>query len=140
MGADIDCRNNPKHVKPLQDAMNDLISSTTYFAQSLPLYKIYPTAGLKRFNNAMDTLYEIGHMYTNSHLERIKESAKKGEKVYGMSLLEQWLIDDNMTEQEAVRYAIIMLAGGLDTVKYSNYICIYFVNRQQILLHSCYMS
>ena len=119
MGVDIDCRSDPKHVKPLQDAMSDFISSVDVFAKSLPLYKIYPTPGLKRFNNAMDTLYEIGRMYTNSHLERIRKSAKKEEKVYGMSLLEQWLIDDNMTEQEVVRNAIIMLAGGLDTVRYN---------------------
>ena len=45
--------------------------------------------------------------------------AKKGEKVYGMSLLEQWLIDDNMTEQEVVRDAIVMMSAGTDAIRFS---------------------
>ena len=118
LGADIDSRNDTQqYAKQLQDAMSDFLSSIDAFTKSLPLYKLYSTPAFKRFNNAADRMFEIGHMYTNSHLERIRESAKKGEKVYGMSLLEQWLIDDNMTEQEAVRNAITMLTAGLDNVR-----------------------
>ena len=58
-----------------------------------------------------------------------------------MSLLEQWLIDDNMTEQEAMRNAIIMLAEGLATVRYIIYLYnLHLSIDKQILLHLCYMS
>ena len=123
MGADIDSRNDSdtqQHAKQLQDAMSKFLRSIDSFTKSLPyLYKIYPTPALKRLNNALDKILAIGYMYTNRHFERIRESAKKGEKVYGMSLLEQWLIDDNMTEQEAVRNAVDMLGVGLDNVRYT---------------------
>ena len=120
MGADIDSRNDPyQHVKKLQNAVAELISSFDHFTRAPPLYKIYSTPGFKRSNKAIDEMFEIGQMYTNGHLERIRESAKTGEKVYGMSLLEQWLIDDNMTEQEAVRDAIVMMSAGTDVVRFS---------------------
>ena len=79
MGADIDARNDPKHAKLLQDAMSGFISSTSYLAQSLPLYKIYPTPAFKNL-----TMYWIQCMKLDTCIStvRIEESAEKGEEVY----------------------------------------------------------
>ena len=118
MGADIDSRNDPhQDAFRLQNALSELVNLQSTFARSLPLYKIYPTSAFKRFNKAIDNMSEIGNKYASEHMGRIRETAEKGEKVHGMSLLEQWLIDDNMSEQEAVRNAITMMATAIDTVR-----------------------
>lgn len=55
------------------------------------------------------------------YLSDIKARAAVNEKVYGMSLLEQWLIEDKMSQDEAVAHAVNLIGGGMDTV--SNVSC-----------------
>ena len=123
----IDFRNDPQqHAKALQDAGSDFMASMDAFIKSPPLYKIYPTSTLNRVNNALDRMYEIGHMCIDSHIERVRECSGK-KKAHGTSLLEQWLIDGNMTEQEAVKTAIGTLAAGTDNVRYHIHINILLI-------------
>ena len=62
-------------------------------------------------------MYNIGHFYVSQQLENIKRSFPEREGFQGTSLLEQWLVDENFTEEEAVRNAISLLVAGLDIVK-----------------------
>ena len=44
------------------------------------------------------------------------ERVEKGEKQYGQSLLEQWLIEGKQSKEKAVQNAIGMMGAGMDTV------------------------
>ena len=55
-------------------------------------------------------------MHANKYLSDIKARAEVDEKVYGISLLEQWLIDGNLSIDKAVIDAISFLGAGMDTV------------------------
>jgi len=48
-----------------------------------------------------------------------------------VGLLEQWLIEGNYTEEEALTQSIDMLAAGIDTV--SNYIPVWEIERWKYL-------
>ena len=52
----------------------------------------------------------------SKYVSDIKASAAVSEKAHGMSLLEQWLIEGNMSLDEAVANAVGMLGAGMDTV------------------------
>lgn len=47
--------------------------------------------------NSVERVNQISHMHDNKYLSDIKARAEVDEKVYGISLLEQWLIDGNLS-------------------------------------------
>ena len=77
---------------------------------------MFPTSSYKRFNEGLDQVYKIGHKYASKYVSDIKASAAVSEKAHGMSLLEQWMIEGNMSPDEAVAHAVSMLGAGMDTV------------------------
>lgn len=81
------------------------------------MYKIIATSSYKQFNRGLDKIYEIGRKYAGKYISDIKaRAALKEERVHGTSLIEQWLIEGNMSQDEAIGNAISMIAAGLDTV------------------------
>lgn len=116
-GVDLDCKcDEYGHAKELQDAVWNFLQSIFGLLTALPLYKVFPTSTYKRFNKSLDKVNEIGHKYASMYLSDIKARAAVNEKVYGMSLLEQWLIEDKMSQDEAVAHAVNLIGGGMDTV------------------------
>ena len=119
LGADLDAmRQHREEAFQLKKAVNTIISATEEFSFSKPTYKYFPTRTYKNMNTAHDALYRIGIGYADQHMERIEKTVSKGEKELGQSLLEQWLIEGNMSKEEAVRNAASMLGAGMDTVSY----------------------
>ena len=66
--------------------------------------------------NSVERVNQIGHMHANKYLLDIKARAEVDEKVYEISLLEQWLIDGNLSIDEAVINAIGFLGSEMNTV------------------------
>ena len=87
-----------------------------HFTYSIPYYRIFPTKFLKDANKASDNVQKIGRMYADQHMDRIMKSVDKNEKQFGQSLLEQWLIEGNMSKDEAIGNAASMMSAGLETV------------------------
>ena len=71
-------------------------------------------------NNYILLVIQVTKEYGLKHAERVRrkiESGEEGEEVQG--LLEQWLREGKMTEEEALMNASDMFVAGVDTV------CIY---------------
>ena len=100
----------------MKQAMKEFVSAFVTLSLGFPYYKYIPTKFLKRTNQSMDTLSEMTTKYANQHLEKIMEEVKKGEKQYGQSLLEQWMIEGKQSKEKAVQNAIGMMGAGMDTV------------------------
>ena len=116
-GVDLDCkRDEHGYAKEIQDGIQAFIESLFELQTALPLYKVFPTSSYKKFNEGLDQVYKIGHKYASKYVSDIKASAAVSEKAHGMSLLEQWLIEGNMSLDEAVANAVGMLGAGMDTV------------------------
>ena len=96
--------------------MQDFIEAMDVFLYSIPYYKIFPTKFLKDANKAADNIKKIGRVYADQHMDRIMKGVDKNEKQSGQSLLEQWLIEGNMSKDEAVDNAATMMSVGLDAV------------------------
>ena len=119
-GADIDCRNDKEGLaKDLQDAVGGMLDCIFDLQTALPLFKVFPTSTYKDFNNHMDKLIEIGQIYADKYISDIQASAAVHEKVHGMSLLEQWLIEGKLSTKEAISHSINMLGAGMDTVSFT---------------------
>ena len=119
LGADMDAmREHREEAFQLKYAVNTMISATDEFVFSSPIYKYFPNRTHKNLNTALDDIHRIGNRYADQHMERIEKTVSKGEKEIGQSLLEQWLIEGNMSKDEAVRNAVTMLVTGMDTVSH----------------------
>ena len=100
----------------MKQAMREFFSAFVTLSLGFPYYKYIPTKFLKKTHQSLDILSEMTTKYADQHLERIMEGVKKGEKQYGQSLLEQWLIEGKQSKEKAVQYAIGMMGAGMDTV------------------------
>ena len=117
LGAELDAMyEHHDDAMKMKQAVQDLISSTSTFSFGPPYYKYIPTKFLKKTHQSLDTISEMTTKYADEHLERIMEGVKKGEKQYGQSLLEQWLIEGKQSKEKAVQNAISMMGAGMDTV------------------------
>lgn len=121
LGADLDARRDEHQAEALKlrQCLKDFLNAVEKFFFALPLYKIFPTPLLKNANKAIDDLYGITRVYADQHMERIKSNVGKGDRYSGQSLLEQWLAEGKLSEQEAIKNASTMMAVGLDTVSFS---------------------
>ena len=116
-GANLDARKEHRNeARVLSESVQAFISSFHDFTRALPLYKLIPTRLFRDTNKAVDTLNEIGRMYAKQHMDKIMQTVEKGEKELGQCLLEQWLIEEKMSVEDAVRNAGLLMAAGMDTV------------------------
>lgn len=121
-GVDIDCINDKDNLSvELQNACEGFFECIPILQTALPIYKVIPTPAYKEFNKHRNKLIEIGRFYSSKYLTDIKtRAAKSPEK--GISLLQQWLTESNMSQDEAVSHSINFLPAGLDTVSYTTFL------------------
>lgn len=105
-------------VKRLWEAVDSFSSSVSSFVTSLPFYKLIPTPSYKRLGRSFDVMYDIGELYVKEHMEQIgrRPLVKKRYTHYTASLLEQWLTDDNLNQDEIIGDAVTLLVAALDIV------------------------
>ena len=121
-GVDIDSINDKDNLSvELQNACEGFFECIPILQTALPIYKVISTPAYKKFNKHRDKLIEIGGFYSSKYLTDIKtRAAKSPEK--GISLLQQWLTESNMSQDEAVSHSINFLPAGLDTVSYTAFL------------------
>ena len=105
------------------DAVRDLFESLTDVATMPPLFKIYPTKGYRLFLDINSRILEVATKHAKTVKQRIASGADGSETV---GMLEEWLRDGVLTEEEAILQAVAMFAAGVDTVSiyvYNNYTC-----------------
>lgn len=101
--------------------MADLIGSVVSFGEALPFYKIFPTPLYKKLKKAVLTLQSIGKEYVDDNYHHLKATAKDLSNQKSLSLLEQWLLEGNMSEEQCILSAIDMFAAGVDNVSLNNF-------------------
>ena len=116
-GADLDLGEKAdQDAREFQEAIKSFIKSVADFQQALPIYRLIPTPLYYRSSNAFRTVYNIGKKYLDSNMEKIQRCVEKGEKVKGQSLIEQWMLEKKMSEDQIIMSAVSMFAGGVDSV------------------------
>ena len=127
-GADLDLgeKADPE-AREFQEAIVRFISCVADFNQALPIYRLIPTPLYYRSSNAVRTVYNIGKKYLDSNMEKIQRCVEKGEKVKGQSLIEQWMLEKKMSEDQMIMSAVSMFAAGVDTVSLAD-TCSYVPN------------
>lgn len=96
--------------------MASFITCIGDFTRALPIYRLLPTPLYYRATKAILAFYNIGKKYLDSNMEKIQKCVEKGEKVKGQSLIEQWMLEKQMTEDEMIISAVGMFGAGVDTV------------------------
>ena len=109
-------KDHKSKARALGESVQALISKIDDLILALPIYKYIPTKLVKDTNKALDMSKKIGKMYAEQHMESIMKGVEKGEKHHGQSLLEQWLLEEKLSMEEAVQSAGSMMAAGMDTV------------------------
>ena len=107
---------NPKAME-FVEATLAFIRSIGEIGRSLPLYKIYPTKPYKEYVANYSRIQRLGKELLNNHYEKLLDDIEAG-KVEGenaIGILDQWLIEGKLTEDEAIVQACDMLGAGIDT-------------------------
>ena len=117
LGADLDLggKTDPD-AREFQQAMLSFTSCVADFIRAVPIYKLVPTPLYYRAAKAIQTVQNIGKKYLDSNKEKIQRCVEKGEKVKGQSLIEQWMLEKKMSEDEIISTAVGLFSGGVDTV------------------------
>ena len=117
LGADLDLggKTDPD-AREFQQAMLSFTSCVADFIRAVPIYKLVPTPLYYRAAKAIQTVQNIGKKYLDSNKEKIQRCVEKGEKVKGQSLIEQWMLEKKMSEDEIISSTVGMFAAGVDTV------------------------
>lgn len=110
--------------------MASFITCIGDFTRALPIYRLLPTPLYYRATKAILAFYNIGKKYLDSNMEKIQKCVEKGEKVKGQSLIEQWMLEKQMTEDEMIISAVGMFGAGVDTV---NSVTGHYTHRSQWL-------
>ena len=117
LGADLDLggKADPE-AREFQQAVSSFISCIADFTRALPIYRLVPTPLYYRATKAVQIFYNIGKKYLDSNMEKIQRCVEKGERVKGQSLIEQWMLEKRMSEDEIIISAVGMFGAGVDTV------------------------
>ena len=117
-GIDMDLtKEDNEEAKEFQQSIQNFIRSIEYLVEAIPFYKIYPTKKYKEAKESMTAVRLLGRKYMERKRTGIKKILREGESTYdGLSLIEQWMIEGKMSEEQCIVSAIDMFAAGVDTV------------------------
>ena len=104
-------------VKEYVKAAIDFIRVMGEIGRALPLYKIFPTKAYKEYVHIYSNMRKLGKKLLNNRYESIRKDIEEGtvDEDIAVGLLDQWLIEGKLTEEEAIVQACDMLAAGIDT-------------------------
>lgn len=69
-------------------------------------------------------------------MEKIQKCVEKGESVKGQSLIEQWMLEKRMSEDEMIISAVGMFGAGVDTVNKCYWTPGFYANMSQLAQNS----
>ena len=101
----------------LVKASRDFIHSLGSIAYAIPLYKIFPTKSYKFYVNSSKNIRKLGRDLMKHRYDQLSEACQQGTlgETSTVGLLEQWLLEGKLTEEEAISQACDQLAAGVDT-------------------------
>ena len=100
-------------VKASRD-FNDSLASVVY---ALPLYKVFSTKPYKFYVSSLQNIRKLGRDLMKRRYDQLSEACQQGTlgETSTVGLLEQWLLEGKLTEEEAISQACDQLAAGVDT-------------------------
>ena len=115
-GADLDLTKEGQESLHFQQAMQGFFGLLSRFSEAIPIYKIFPTPLYNNIKQAVLQVQGLGKKYMEQNRWRVEVRKKEGGSTEGLSLLEQWMLEGNLTEEEITILSVGMLAAGTDTV------------------------
>ena len=118
LGIDLDLtKENSEEAKQFQQSIQMFMRSIDYMIEAIPFYKICPTKKYKEVKESVATVHLLGRKYVEQKRASIEKRLREGGSTHdGLSLIEQWMIEGNMSEEQCIISAIDMFAAGVDTV------------------------
>ena len=95
----------------------DFIESLGLIAGAIPVYKIFPTKRYKFYVTSQQNIRKLGRNLIKHRFDKLSEACQQGTlgETSTVGLLEQWLLEGKMTEEEAISQACDQIAAGVDT-------------------------
>lgn len=117
------------------DIVRDLLESLTDVATMPPLFKIYPTKGYRLFLDGHSRMLEVATKHAKTVKQRIASGADGSETV---GMLEEWLRDGVLTEEEAIFQAVSMFVAGVDTTSSQACFLLFELAKRPEIQHKLY--
>ena len=98
-------------------ASQDFIESLLMITQALPVYKVFPTKPYKFYVSSLQNIRKLGRDLMKRRYDQLSEACQQGTlgETSTVGLLEQWLLEGKLTEEEAISQACDQIAAGVDT-------------------------
>ena len=95
----------------------DFIESLGLIAGAIPVYKYFPTKRYKFYVTSLQNIRKLGRNLIEHRFDKLSEACQQGTlgETSTVGLLEQWLLERKMTEEEAISQACDQIAAGVDT-------------------------
>ena len=99
------------------NASLNFIESLGLIASALPVYKIFPTKRYKFYVTSQQNIRKLGRNLMKHRFDKLNEACQQGTlgETSTVGLVEQWLLEGKMTEEEAISQACDQIAAGVDT-------------------------
>ena len=119
LGIDLDLtKENSEETKQFQQSIRMFMRSIDYMIEAIPFYKICPTKKYKEVKESVATVHLLGRKYVEQKRASIEKRLREGGSTHdGLSLIEQWMIEGNMSEEQCIISALDMITAGVDTVR-----------------------
>jgi vitamin D3 24-hydroxylase len=104
----------PAHVQEFLDSLKTMFNTAGELENNIPWYKIFPTRGIKRFNDAVDNTFRIGEEFVRECDEFHKETPKE-QRIDVV----QYLRDVGQSEKRVLSNSITMFLAGSDSTTHT---------------------
>lgn len=93
------------------------IASFSGILNALPIYCVLPTKPYKEYVRGIKKMHRLGKEILSTHYNKLDNAVKSGtiDETTAVGLLDQWLIEGQLTEEETISQACDMLAAGTET-------------------------
>ena len=95
----------------------DFVASLNKINTALPIYHLFPTKPYKEYVQGVKSIQHLGKQMLVQQYTKLQDTMKSGTvgEMERIGLLNQWLIEGQLSEEEAIAQAFGMLAAGTDT-------------------------
>ena len=107
---------DPLAKKFVSTAVN-FVASLNKITTALPIYHLFPTKPYKEYVRGVISIQQLGKQMLAQHYAKLQDAMKSGtvDELEKTGLLNQWLAEGKLSEEEAIAQAFGLLAAGTDT-------------------------